>query len=130
MLTNGSAADLVIGQPDFYSTKVNAVSASSLNGPVGVTVDSAGNLYVADTGNLRVLEYDSPFTNGKTADRVFGQPDFLKHTTCLTGSSALCSPQEVALDLGGRLYVADTGSNPVLEYEAPSTNSTATRVFG
>ena len=60
---NGSPADLVIGQPDFYSTTCNSsgISASSLCNPVGVAVDGSGNLYVADTDNNRVLEYNTPF---------------------------------------------------------------------
>src|SRR5271154_1701081 len=64
---NGGAADLVIGQPDFISGTSEldfgcvSASANSLCDPVGVAVDSAGNLYVADTGNSRVLEYSAPF---------------------------------------------------------------------
>jgi serine/threonine protein kinase, bacterial len=29
---------------------------TGLNGPIGVAVDGAGNLYVADSGNNRVLK--------------------------------------------------------------------------
>ncbi|WP_333647514.1 hypothetical protein [Candidatus Binatus sp.] len=60
---NGGPADLVIGQPDFYSTASNSggTSGSSLYNPVGVAVDGSGNLYVADSGNNRVLEYNAPF---------------------------------------------------------------------
>ena len=42
-------------------------------GPVGVAVDGAGNLYVGDASNHRVLEYDTPLASDTTADRVFGQ---------------------------------------------------------
>ena len=34
------------------------------------------NLYVADYGNHRVLEYDTPMSTDTIADRVFGQADF------------------------------------------------------
>ena len=64
--TNGDAADLVIGQPDFLSScatgPADTVSASSLCGPEGLAVDGSGNLYVADIGNSRVLEYANPYT--------------------------------------------------------------------
>jgi DNA-binding beta-propeller fold protein YncE len=66
--TNGAAANIVLGQPDFNSRYCNDVtaplspsnlppipSASTLCGPEGVAVDAAGNVYVADTGNNRVL---------------------------------------------------------------------------
>src|SRR5208282_2079126 len=62
-LTNGETADLVIGQPDFTSSAPNngGESASTLDLPQGVVVDGSGNLYVADFGNNRVLEYNTPF---------------------------------------------------------------------
>ena len=63
---NGAPADLVVGQPDFLSYFCDGssgaiVSASDLCFPEGITVDSAGNLYVADTDNNRLLEYTTPF---------------------------------------------------------------------
>ena len=79
LLITGGAASIVIGQSDINSNQCNqgtTASATSLCGPQGVAVDSLGNLYVADTSNNRVLEYATPFANDKTADNVFGQPDF------------------------------------------------------
>jgi DNA-binding beta-propeller fold protein YncE len=67
---NGDPASLVIGQPDFYSFRcddgtaggdVNGSGADSLCGPEGIAVDSVGNLYVADTIDNRVLEFNRPF---------------------------------------------------------------------
>ena len=52
------------------------ISANSLYEPVGVALDSSGNLYVADTGNSRVLFYPSGST---TATRVYGQLRQLHH---------------------------------------------------
>jgi secreted PhoX family phosphatase len=68
----GKAADIVLGQSDFTSSHGSdfGISSSSLNGPEGITFDSGGNLWVADTFNNRVLEYKAPFTNGKAADIV------------------------------------------------------------
>src|SRR5271163_2397373 len=50
---NGQAATLEIGQPDFLSAVCSngGVNAQSLCNPTSVAVDSAGNLYIADTGN-------------------------------------------------------------------------------
>jgi sugar lactone lactonase YvrE len=63
-LTADTVADRVFGQPDFTTSTCNypdgGVSASSLCEPRGVAVDAAGNLYVADWNNNRVLEYDTP----------------------------------------------------------------------
>src|SRR5271166_4096967 len=62
---NGGAADLVIGQPDLVSGTSDvdfgcvSASANSFCNLAGIAVDSAGNLYVADSGNSRVLEYNA-----------------------------------------------------------------------
>ena len=62
-------ADLVFGQPDFTSNLANngGVSADSLYHPIGVAVDPHSNLYVADIGNNRVLEYEVPIPYGVPA---------------------------------------------------------------
>ncbi|HUJ79970.1 MAG TPA: Ig-like domain-containing protein, partial [Nitrospiria bacterium] len=129
--TNGAPADLVIGQPDFYSGKVNAgaaaPSAATLANPRAVAVDAAGNLYVADTSNSRVVEFDSPFTTDTTADRVFGQPDFVSAGLNNGGVSAssLFNPNGVAVDAAGNLFVSDFGNSRVLRYSAPLTSGEA-----
>ena len=71
-------ADLVYGQFGSFTTgnqncyTNTSINADSLCAPNGITIDKAGRLWIADTGNHRVLEYDTPLTN-TTAQRVFGQ---------------------------------------------------------
>jgi sugar lactone lactonase YvrE len=128
-------AHLVIGQPDFYSYQcddgtaagdVDGTGADSLCGPEGIAVDGAGNLYVADTIDSRVLEFASPFlsevTSGQSAATVFGHRGSFVATSCGDGgtsASSLCDPRGVALDAAGNLYVADSGASRVLEYNTP-----------
>src|SRR5208337_2172431 len=50
------AASLVIGQSSF-TTSVSATTSTGSWGPAAVAFDSSGNLWVADVGNSRVLEY-------------------------------------------------------------------------
>ena len=134
-LTTDDTADRAFGQPDFTHNTVNngGVSDHSLNGPDGLALDAAGNLYVADYFNHRALEYDTALSAGATADRVFGQPDFSSGTINNGGVSAssLFGPEGVALDAQGNLYVADYGNNRILVYAQPLTaDHTADRVFG
>ena len=151
-LLNGASADLVIGQPDFYSntanydvgTGLNPTSNKSLSSPRGLAVDSAGNLYVVDSGNCRVLVFPNPFvtkaatgqTAAFTADIVLGQVGNFTSKMCNGGPSpsadTLNIPYSVALDPADNLYVADFGNNRVLEFDAPITTETyrANRVFG
>ena len=96
-----------------------------MNGPQSVALDSSGNLYVADTGNSRVLFYPAGMT---TATQVYGQGGSFTSDTGGVGTGGLSSPFALALDSNGNLYVADSGNNRVLFYPAGST--TATQVYG
>src|ERR1035438_9238838 len=54
----------------------NPPNAKSMRGPQGVWIQN-GRLYVADTGNNRVLIYNQiPTSNGAAANVVLGAPDF------------------------------------------------------
>jgi sugar lactone lactonase YvrE len=111
-------ATQVYGQPGFTTNYANngGVSASSLNNPIYPTLDSSGNLYVADTLNNRVLFY--PF-GSTTATRVYGQLNSFTSTAANNGgisANSLSEPWAVALDPSGNLYVTDNSNNRVLEY--------------
>ena len=85
-------ADIVLGQADFTTSLINFPSGNantpsntSLYRPVGLLVDSQGNLYVADSLNGRVLRFPAPFayTGAKpeAADLVLGQENFTSTIT-------------------------------------------------
>ena len=132
---NGAPADLIIGQPNPFTTGCNAggVSNRSLCGPQGVAVDRNGDLWVVDRFNHRVLAFRSPFTADRVADFVIGQLGSFTASgaACATGRSeaTLCQPLDVAVDSRGDVYVADTGR--VLAYRVPrTTDALADRVLG
>lgn len=64
IITNNAAAIEVFGQPNFVSKTQNYADfnphAYNLFNPWGVAVDSSLNVYISDSGNNRVLEYDKP----------------------------------------------------------------------
>ncbi|MEP7358349.1 MAG: NHL repeat-containing protein [Anaerolineales bacterium] len=135
-LTTDRIADRVFGQADFTHNGSNAggLGPSSLSGPFGVAIDTSGNLWVSDSSNNRVLEYDDPLTSDRVADFVVGQADFthnLANRGSLISSSGFNLPLGLALDAAGNLYVAEFANHRVLEFNTPlSTNGTADRVFG
>jgi hypothetical protein len=145
-LVTGTPAEIVIGQRDLYSSGCNnpVLSQASLCNAPGVVVDTAGNLFVADNNNNRILKFPNPFatmkntgmTAGFPASLVLGQGGNFRSAACNFGGSGptsgnLCNPLGVALDTHSNLFVTDYNNNRVLEYNAPlSSSSVAGRVFG
>lgn len=127
--TNGENASIVLGQPDF-TTANGTTTQNGMRDPTGVASDGSGDIFVADSGNNRVLEFKPPFTNGMNASVVIGQADFVSSTPGISQSS-LSNPAAVAVDGNGNLWVSDRGSNRVLEFAPPFTNGMlASQVIG
>ena len=131
-LTAGSFADLILGQRDQYSSLPEGPGralTTGLNGPTGLAVDSAGNLYVADTGNNRILRYPKPFSQPagyQFPNLIIGQTSFasatanaggIKATTLfLSGGTSFFSHTGLSFDAAGNLWVTDEGNNRVLRF--------------
>ncbi len=120
-LITGYGAANVLGQPDLVSS-VCTTSPTGLCGGEGITFitfDPTGNLWVADLGNNRVLEYlSSNLITGDGAANVLGQPNFISRT-CTTTPTGFCDPEGLAFDPSGNLWISDAGNNRVLEYLNP-----------
>ena len=142
-------ADAVWGQDDFSGILCNqgnfaAPTAETLCfhsytnrtvGPYGngVALDDEGNLWVADSGNNRVLRFPVDPETGeaaKAANLVLGQPGFI-HARPGNSSQKLHAPSAVAIARDGSVYVADTGNDRIVVFNPPfATGMPATRVFG
>ncbi len=125
----GDAADIVIGQPDPYSSSPNYLTHdpgvptdSTLFSPVGLLVDPAtGDLFVADAGNGRVIRFSRPFDQNGVyhANLVLGQSGFSTHVTD-PSASTMKSPWGIALTSGGNLLVSDAALHRVLLFKKPA----------
>lgn len=147
---NDSIADEVWGQTDFSGIMCNRGAIGKPTSDTlcfhsltnrhiankygnGVDIDSNGNMWVADSGNNRVLRFPLNPTAGrisKTADLVLGQPDF---SSAELGDSLeeFHAPSAVSFDATGRLYVADAINDRVLVFDPPFTSGMrATSRFG
>ena len=127
--SDGELASLVIGQIGF-TTKACAATLTGLCHPWGMAFDSSGNLWVADAGNNRVLEFKTTLHSGESASLVIGQSSFTSNT-CATTQSGLCRPDDVIFDKVGNLWVADTFNSRILGFGAPfASGESASIVIG
>jgi hypothetical protein len=132
---NGAAPDAAIGQRDLAGVEVNrggSVSRTSMYWPYGVSVVD-GNLYVADTGNRRVLIWDGVPLKDEPPSRVLGQSDFEsngENRGVGVDERSFRWAHDVAGD-ASRTFVADAGDHRVLGFDAPiAGDAKATLVIG
>src|SRR5579863_801432 len=86
---------------------------ANLNQPLGVTVDLAGNLFIADTGNNRIREVDPVY---HVIFNVAGDPNGTAGYSGDNGppaSAQLNGPNAVAFDDSGDMFIPDALNNVV-----------------
>jgi len=112
-LSNGIITTVAGNGTAGYTGDSAAATSAELNDPVGVAVDSSGNLYIADAGNnvIRKVANGTITTfagNNKAGPGYFGD-----------GASAtnaqLNDPVGVAVDSAGNVYIADANNNAIRE---------------
>jgi hypothetical protein len=128
---NGTAADFVIGQPDFLTnSQVNPPTANSLFHPYAAYC-MADKLFVVEQGNNRILVFDPiPTASNPAASYVIGQANLVTGTPGCTAGK-LNSPYEI-LRHGDTFFVADGGNHRVLRFHSipTATGASATAVLG
>jgi sugar lactone lactonase YvrE len=125
--TDGTVATIAGGQygysGDGGTAAAAALSSSTYGQGLGLASDSAGNLYIADTGNHRIRKIS---TDG-TITTVGGTG---QGGCCFSGDGGpanraqLASPVGVAVAPDGSFYIADTYNNRLRKVSAGGTIST------
>ncbi len=134
-VTSDTPPDYAIGQPDLSSVQVNRGAkphSGSMNWPYGIAwID--GRLYVADTGNRRVLIWNAFPACDQQADVVLGQRSESDGEENRGGPVAADSfrwPHDFA-GFRDELFVADAGNHRVLGWnEQPRVDRPADNLIG
>jgi len=102
-ITAGGVVETLAGTVGVTGATNATGTAASFNMPVGIAVDSAGNLYVADKGNNMIRK----ITSGGVVTTLAGSGAFGFANG--TGTAAVfLDPDGVAVDTNGNVYVGDS----------------------
>ncbi len=93
-----------------FSGDGGPATLAALNGPRGVAADEHGRVYIADTGNHRIRMVDTDGTISTVAGT--GESGYARDGGP-AARTVLSSPDDVAVDNKGNLYIADTGNHRV-----------------
>jgi Chitobiase/beta-hexosaminidase C-terminal domain/NHL repeat len=141
-----TATDNVVAIPS-----TTTFGGTKLSGPTGIAVDSSGDLFLADTGNNRVVEFSSTGAASvvSTGTITLGSPysvavypsgqlvvsDKANGVVLINGSSSqvlsfgtaytTTSAKGVTLDLNGNIFLSNTTGGQVLELNVNSPQSVA-----
>jgi sugar lactone lactonase YvrE len=120
---SGELSTIAGGSTAGFSGDDGPATLARLSGPGGMAFDAIGNLYIADSGNHRIRKV-AP--DGKIST-VAG--DGSRGNTGDNGpatKAALNSPEDVALDASGNLYISDRGNGRLRGVTSAGTISSIT----
>jgi sugar lactone lactonase YvrE len=95
-----------------------------LSNPDGLLIDSAGDLYIADSGNNVVRKV----TAAGTISTIAGGGSATCPNSAPATGAQLASPAGLAVDSSGNLYIADSGNGCVLKVSIGT--GTVSRIVG
>jgi sugar lactone lactonase YvrE len=100
------------GGPGGYSGDGGDALFGELNAPQGVSVDRAGNIYIADTNNHRIRKVAVGGIISTVAGRDGGGVNDNDNVEPATNKK-LNFPSRVAVDVSNNIYIADTNSHRI-----------------
>ena len=121
-LANHAPATAVLGQADFTTT-ILGTTAATMNYPCGAWITPDDSLWVADSGNNRLLRFNNASTkpSGAAAEGLLGQPNFISNLGALTRSGMNTPFARPFVDTTGSVWIADRGNNRVLRFSPDAT---------
>jgi len=97
------------GLPDAFGSEDGTAANARFNGPAGIALDCAGNLYVADVNNHTVRKV----TAAGVVTTLAGQAGVAGSSDGVGTAATFSGPHGVAVDRDGNVYVADTDNSTI-----------------
>ena len=97
------------GSVGSYGGDGGKATSAMLNGPKGLSLDTAGDIYIADTRNNRIRRVTMS-TGLITTVAGDGGNEYYAEDNIAATSTSLKSPSDVAVDPSGNMFIADTGN--------------------
>ncbi len=94
-----------------YAGDSGAPASAELDLPLGLTFDSSGNMYIADSLNQRIRKISGGVITTVAGDGTEGYAG----DGAVATSAELDGPAAVAVDSNGNIYIADTSNHVVRE---------------
>ncbi len=103
-----------------FSGDSGVAASAQLSNPSALALDSSGNLFIADTGNHRIRKI-----SGTTITTVAGNGEqAFSGDGALATAAGIDSPNGVAIDAAGKIYIGDTRNQRVRVVDATGVIST------
>jgi sugar lactone lactonase YvrE len=123
-VTAAGVVTTLAGTPGAFGSADGTGAAARFSSPVGVAVDSAGNVYVLDDDTVRKVTAAGVVTTLAGTAGMRGSADG-------TGAAArFSSPTGIAVDSTGNVYVADTVNNTIRKVTAAGVVTTLAGTAG
>ena len=108
-ITSTAVVSTLAGAAGVAGSADGTGSSARFNGPTGVGVDSAGNIYVADFNN-NTIRKSTPAGVVSTVAGLAGSGGSVDGPT---GAARFNGPGDVAVDSGAKTYISDTNNHTV-----------------
>ena len=125
-ITPAGAVTTLAGSAGVFGSADGIGSAAEFAGPAGVAVDSAGNVYVADTYNYTIRK----ITPAGAVTTIAGTAEQIGAANGTGNAARFNSPFGVAVDGASNVYVADTYNNTIRKITPAGAVTTLTGSAG